>query len=78
MSRLRLSNGTRIRRSRPFIKLCSFYGIDPGRDVQAGNDVEMTPYNELLQSAILDAWDGSEEHGEALLVVVRGLKRLRG
>lgn len=34
-------------------------------------------YNELLRNAIVDAWDGSEEHGRALLVVIRGLKELR-
>ena len=34
-------------------------------------------YNELLRNAIVDAWDGSEEHGRALLVVIKGLKELR-
>jgi hypothetical protein len=33
-------------------------------------------YNELLRNAIVDAWDGSEEHGRALLVVIKGLKGL--
>jgi hypothetical protein len=35
-----------------------------------------TGYNELLRNAIVDAWDGSEEHGRALLVVIKGLKGL--
>jgi len=34
-------------------------------------------YNELLRNAIVEAWDGSEEHGRALLVVIKGLKELR-
>jgi len=54
-----------------FNKLCSFYGLEmrlSGRRA-AG-------YNELLRSAIIDAWDGSEEHGRALLVVIKGLKGL--
>ncbi|VWC02289.1 DNA-binding protein [Burkholderia stagnalis] len=35
-------------------------------------------YNELLRDAIVDAWDGSDEHGRALLVVIQGLKDLQG
>lgn len=73
VSRLRLSKGRRVRRSTSFNKLCSFYGLElrlSGRR-SAG-------YNELLRSAIIDAWDGSEEHGRALLVVIKGLKGLAG
>ncbi|MBP0591946.1 helix-turn-helix transcriptional regulator [Paraburkholderia sp. LEh10] len=72
VSRLRLSKGRRVRRSASFNKLCSFYGMEarrPGGRAAAG-------YNELLRNAIVDAWDGSEEHGRALLVVIKGLKGL--
>jgi hypothetical protein len=72
VSRLRTSNGRRIRRSASFNKLCSFYGVKApaaGRHAAA--------YNELLRNAIVEAWDGSEEHGRALLVVIKGLKELR-
>ncbi|WP_232077989.1 AsnC family protein [Burkholderia sp. THE68] len=71
VSRLRLSDGIRVRRSAPFSKLCEFYGIEyaPSRLRSA--------YNDLLRAAILESWDGTEEHGEALLVVIRGLKALR-
>jgi hypothetical protein len=72
VSRLRLSNGARIRRSGPFNKLCSFYGILHRR---VGGVVG---YNELLRDAILEAWDGSERHGDALLTVIKGLKELSG
>jgi len=70
VSRLRQSNGRRLRRSAPFNKLCTFYGVDmhPSR----------RRYNELLRDAIVDAWDGSDEHGRALLVVIQGLKDLQG
>ncbi|HKT66172.1 MAG TPA: XRE family transcriptional regulator, partial [Burkholderia sp.] len=34
-------------------------------------------YNDLLRDAIVDAWDGSDEHGRALLVVIQGLKDLQ-
>ncbi|MCO1357674.1 helix-turn-helix transcriptional regulator [Burkholderia multivorans] len=69
VSRLRLSKGQRLRRSAPFNKLCSFYGLDtaPAR----------RRYNDLLRAAIVDAWDGSDEHGRALLVVIQGLKDLQ-
>jgi hypothetical protein len=71
VSRLRLSDGQRLRRSAPFNKLCSFYGIEStpgGRRSSA--------YNELLRDAIGEAWVGSEEHGRALLVVIKGLKEM--
>lgn len=69
VSRLRLSNGHRLRRSAPFNKLCSFYGVDTGPSRRQ--------YNDLLRDAIVDAWDGSDEHGRALLVVIQGLKGLQ-
>ncbi|MDN7902561.1 helix-turn-helix transcriptional regulator [Burkholderia diffusa] len=70
VSRLRLSNGHRLRRSAPFNKLCSFYGVDTGGPARRR-------YNDLLRDAIVDAWDGSDEHGRALLVVIQGLKDLQ-
>jgi hypothetical protein len=71
VSRLRLSKGRRVRRSSSFNKLCSFYGVElPLAGRRAG------AYNELLREAIVDAWDGSDEHGRALLVVIEGLKGL--
>ncbi|WP_175718859.1 helix-turn-helix domain-containing protein [Burkholderia anthina] len=69
VSRLRLSNGQRLRRSAPFNKLCSFYGVDTAPTRRR--------YNDLLRDAIVDAWDGSDEHGRALLVVIQGLKDLQ-
>ena len=69
VSRLRLSNGRRLRRSASFNKLCSFYGVKAASRHAAA-------YNELLRNAIVDVWDGSEEHGRALLVVIKGLKGL--
>ncbi len=72
VSRLRLSNGRRLRKSASFNKLCSFYGVgaSPRTPRAAG-------YNEMLRNAIVEAWDGSEEHGRALLAVIQGLKELR-
>ena len=32
----------------------------------------------ILRNAIIDAWDGTEAHGRALLVVIKGLKGLQG
>lgn len=71
VSRLRLSDGQRLRRSDPFIKLCSFYGLEaPSSGMRTGN------YDERLRDAIVEAWDGSDEHGRALMVVIQGLKGL--
>jgi transcriptional regulator with XRE-family HTH domain len=71
VSRLRKSEGVRSRSSEPFSKLCSFYGIPVGATTGSHE------YNELLRMAIIDAWDGTETHGRALLVVIKGLKGLR-
>ncbi|MDE1182208.1 helix-turn-helix transcriptional regulator [Paraburkholderia sp.] len=71
VSRLRLSSGGRMRRSASFNKLCSFYGVKPYLSGKRA-----AGYNDLLRSAIVDAWDGSEEHGRALLVVIKSLKGL--
>ncbi|WP_432813550.1 hypothetical protein [Pantanalinema sp. GBBB05] len=34
-------------------------------------------YDELLQAAIIDAWDGTEASGRALLAVIEGLKEFK-
>ncbi|WP_233872182.1 XRE family transcriptional regulator [Paraburkholderia adhaesiva] len=73
VSRLRLSNGRRLRRSASFNKLCSFYGVESTPNVRRD-----AAYSELLRNAIVEAWDGSEEHGRALLVVINGLKEMSG
>ncbi|TAM04719.1 MAG: XRE family transcriptional regulator [Paraburkholderia sp.] len=73
VSRLRLSNGRRLRRSASFNKLCSFYGVKSPSAAR-----HAVAYNELLRNAIVEAWDGSEEHGRALLVVIEGLKEMSG
>ncbi|MDO8768475.1 MAG: XRE family transcriptional regulator [Burkholderiaceae bacterium] len=70
VSRLRNSPGVRSRSSGAFSKLCSFYGIS------VGIAKDSFGYNEQLRSAIVDAWDGTESHGRALLVVIKGLKGL--
>ncbi len=73
VSRLRLSDGQRLRRSEPFIKLCTFYGMEaPASGMRTGS------YDERLREAIVEAWDGSDEHGRALMVVIQGLKGLGG
>jgi len=73
VSRLRLSNGRRLRRSASFNKLCSFYGVKTPPAGRHG-----AAYNDLLRNAIVEAWDGSDEHGRALLVVIEGLKEMSG
>lgn len=70
VSRLRASQGGRTRCSEAFSKLCNFYSIPVGT-AKGGMG-----YNELLRDAIIDAWDGTETHGRALLVVIKGLKGL--
>ena len=72
VSRFRLSDGVRLRRSDPFIKLCNLYGIAVAIAPRKAHG-----YNNLLCEAILDAWDGSERHGRALLAVIKDLKSLR-
>jgi len=72
VSRMRASAGRRMRRSTSFNKLCNFYEI-PLAVVGKGSH----RYNELLRDAVIDAWDGSETHGQALLVVLKGLKGLQ-
>lgn len=76
VSRLRLSNGRRLRRSTSFNKLCSFYGVEPKSGGRRGG--ADGAYSELLRNAIVEAWDGSEEHGRALLVVIKGLREMSG
>ena len=71
MSRFRLSEGKRYRGSHSFNKLCIFYGIPLGKSANTASG-----YNELLRDAIIDAWDGTELHGRALLMVIKSLKGL--
>ncbi len=71
VSRMRHSGGTRQRRSKPFSKLCRFYDL---------SHLEVTDnthrYEKLLEEAIIDAWDGTQAGGQALLAVIKGLKAL--
>ena len=71
VSRLRLSRGTRFRASESFINLCIFYNIPID-----GLGRVCDGYNEALCDAIVDVWDGSKSHAQALLVVIRSLKGL--
>ena len=72
VSRLRRSDGTRQRISKSFNKLCNFYNVPIAAVSQASHK-----YDELLQSAIIDAWDGTETGGRALLAVIEGLKEFK-
>lgn len=72
VSRLRRSVGRRHRISEAFNKLCVMYGVPMPSMRKTGRG-----YNELISDAILDAWDGTDAHAHALLVVIRGLKGLR-
>jgi len=69
--RMRHSDGKRQRISRSFNKLCAFYDVPLTTLDKAGHR-----YNDLLREAIIDAWDGTEAGGRALLVVIQGLKGL--
>jgi hypothetical protein len=69
---MRRSDGTRQRVSKSFNKLCNFYDVPLVAESQASHQ-----YNDLLQEAIIDAWDGTEAGGRALLVVIQGLKELK-
>jgi transcriptional regulator with XRE-family HTH domain len=72
VSRLRNAKGNRVRQSASFNKLCIFYGIQ----LSVGT-LGVDSYNEILRDAIIDAWDGTQPHGRALLAVIHGLKDLR-
>ena len=71
VSRMRHYEGKRQRASKSFNKLCNFYGIP-----LADFDKASHGYNGLLQEAIIDAWDGTEAGGQALLLVIKGLRGL--
>ena len=71
VSRLRRSRARRERWSRSFNKLCNFYRVPLAEGDTAGRR-----YNELLPEAILDAWDGTAENGQALLTLIKNLKGL--
>lgn len=72
VSRMRRSDGKRQRVSKSFNKLCNFYNVPTAAVSKASHG-----YNELLQAAIIDAWDGTEAGGRALLSVIEGLKELK-
>lgn len=72
VSRIRNAKGNRVRQSSSFNKLCIFYGIQ----LSVGS-LSTDSYNEILRDAIIDAWDGTQPHGRALLAVIHGLKDLR-
>ena len=72
VSRMRRSDGRRQRVSKSFSKLCNFYKVPIPAISKASHE-----YNELLREAIIDAWDGTEAGGRALLVVIQGLKELK-
>lgn len=72
VSRMRRSDGKRQRVSKSFNKLCNFYNVPIAAMSKASHE-----YNELLREAIIDAWDGTEAGGRALLVVIQGLKGLK-
>ncbi|MBP0624010.1 AsnC family protein [Cupriavidus consociatus] len=72
VSRLRNATTARVRHSESFSKLCNFYRI-PGTVAEKNGH----GYNELLRDAIIEAWDGSEAHGKALLEILQSLKYLR-
>lgn len=72
VSRMRTRVFVRARRSVSFDKLCIFYElVIPTRTAATDG------YNDLLKRAVIDAWDGSDVNGEALLKVLKGLKELR-
>jgi|ERR1043166_5902213 hypothetical protein len=71
VSRMRRSRGRRLRWSGPFNKLCTFYRIP-----LAGPGTTGRSYNDLLREAIIDAWDGTNERGQALLILIRNLRGL--
>lgn len=72
VSRMRRSDGKRHRVSKSFNKLCNFYNVPIAAVSKASYQ-----YAVLLQAAIIDAWDGTESGGRALLVVIQGLKELK-
>jgi hypothetical protein len=74
ISRLRSLSGERLRFSKSFSKLCSFYKLPYTEITEEGGGT--TEYNELLREAIIDAWDRTEAGGQALLEVIQGLKTL--
>jgi hypothetical protein len=69
VSRLRKFNESRFRTSIPFNKLCSFYGLTTPNEARDG-------YTKRLHDAIIEAWDGTDTGGQALLAILKGLKEL--
>jgi hypothetical protein len=73
VSRMRQSEGKRQRISKSFNKLCIFYNVQ-----SVVCDEASLGYDDLLRNAIIEAWDGTETGGKALLTVIKGLKGLSG
>lgn len=71
VSRMRRFDGKRQRTSKSFNKLCNFYDVPSVTDGKASHG-----YDDLLRDAIIDAWDGTESSGKALLAVIKCLKGL--
>ncbi|MBE9139314.1 AsnC family protein [Nodosilinea sp. LEGE 07088] len=71
VSRMRRFDGKRLRISQSFNKLCNFYDVPSVTDGKASHG-----YDSLLRDAIIDAWDGTEAGGRALLTVIKGLRGL--
>jgi hypothetical protein len=71
VSRMRRFDGKRRRLSQSFNKLCNFYSVLSVTDGKASHR-----YDDLLRDAIIDAWDGTEVGGKALLAVIKCLKGL--
>jgi hypothetical protein len=71
VSRMRRFDGQRQRISQSFNKLCNFYDVLSVKDGKASHR-----YDDLLRDAIIDAWDGTEAGGKALLEVIKCLKEL--
>lgn len=71
VSRMRRFDGKRQRISQSFNKLCNFYNV-----VSVTDGKDSHRYSNLLRDAIIDAWDGTEVGGKALLAMIKCLKAL--
>ena len=58
VSRMRHSGGTQQRRSKPFSKLCRLYDLS---HIEVADNT--CRYEELLEEAIINAWDGTQAGG---------------
>lgn len=71
VSRMRRFDGKRQRTSKSFNKLCNFYDVPSFTDGKVSHR-----YDDSLRDAIIDAWDGTEAGGKALLALIKCLKGL--